>query len=146
MFIVKHEDRIYELIFAECSRIVCGGTKEEDDRVKLWRELNDGLYWANRGCRLVENEFGILGFQVAGQKFNLYVLIRDHEDISRLFLLRSVDIPTQYTDNKKAVFEFVETLLLLRRILIVDLSLLFNSRTRGSDEGSSTVSSPPPNT
>jgi hypothetical protein len=114
MFIVKHEDRIYELIFAECSRIICGDTKKDDDRVKLWRELNDGLYWANRGCRLIENEFGILGFQVAGQKFNLYVLIRDHEDISRLFLLRSVDIPTQYTDNEKTVYEFVEALLLLR--------------------------------
>ncbi|CAG8446556.1 10837_t:CDS:10 [Acaulospora colombiana] len=38
MFIVKHEDRIYELIFAECSRIVCGGTKEEDDRHKTQLE------------------------------------------------------------------------------------------------------------
>ncbi|CAG8616724.1 13937_t:CDS:2 [Ambispora leptoticha] len=71
MFIARHEERIYELIFAECSRIVCSDEKEDDDRVKLWRELNDGLYWANRGCRLDENEFGILGFQVAGRKFNL---------------------------------------------------------------------------
>jgi hypothetical protein len=52
MFIVKHEDRIYELIFAECSRIICGDTKKDDDRVKLWRELNDGLYWANRGLKM----------------------------------------------------------------------------------------------
>lgn len=41
MFIEKHMDRIYELMFAECSRIVCSNVKEEDDRVKLWRELND---------------------------------------------------------------------------------------------------------
>ena len=61
-----------------------------------------------------KNEFGILGFQVAGQKFDLYVLIRDKENISRLFLLRSVSIPTQYTDNRKTIFEFIEALLLLR--------------------------------
>ncbi|CAG8483170.1 10693_t:CDS:2 [Paraglomus occultum] len=53
-----------------------------------------------------ENESGILGFQVAGRKFNLYVLIRDHKDISCLFLLRSVDIPTQYTDTIKIKLEW----------------------------------------
>ncbi|POG67953.1 hypothetical protein GLOIN_2v1800021 [Rhizophagus irregularis DAOM 181602=DAOM 197198] len=146
MFIAKHMDRIYELVFAECSRIICSNVKEDDDKVKLWRELNDALYWTNRGCKLEEkNEFGILGFQVAGQKFDLYVLIRDKENISRLFLLRSVSIPTQYMDNRKTIFEFIEALLLLRRILIVDLSLLFNSRTHESDESSSTISSPPYN-
>ncbi|RGB22743.1 hypothetical protein C1646_775619 [Rhizophagus diaphanus] len=129
IFIAKHMDRIYELIFAECSRIICSDVKEDDNRVKLWRELNDALYWTNRGCKLEEkNEFSILGFQVAGRKFNLYVLIRNKENISRLFLLRSVCIPTQYTNNKKTIYEFIEALLLLRRILIVDLSLLFNSR------------------
>ncbi|CAJ0845007.1 13516_t:CDS:2 [Entrophospora sp. SA101] len=98
------------------------------------------------GCKLEEkDEFAILRFQVAGRKFNLYVLIRDHERISRLFLLKSVNIPTQFTNDRKAIFEFIETLLLLRRILIVDLSLLFNSVTHESDESSSTMSSPPPN-
>ncbi|CAG8741856.1 11789_t:CDS:2, partial [Funneliformis caledonium] len=57
----------------------------------------------------------------------------------------SVSIPTQYTDNRKTIFEFIEALLLLRRILIVDLSLLFNSRTHESDKSSSTISSPPYN-
>ncbi|CAG8814393.1 14517_t:CDS:1, partial [Cetraspora pellucida] len=42
MFIAKHMDRIYELVFSECLRIVCNDTKEDDDRVKLWRELNVG--------------------------------------------------------------------------------------------------------
>ncbi|CAG8635826.1 8552_t:CDS:2, partial [Paraglomus occultum] len=143
MFIAKHMDRIYELMFAECSRIICSGTKEDEDRVKLWRELNDGLYWTNRGCKLEEkNEFGILGFQIAGQNFKLYVLIRDHENISRLFLLRSVKIPIQYTNDRRFIFEFIEALLLMRRILIVDLSLLFNSGTNESGESSSTVSTP----
>ena len=53
MFIAKHMDRIYELVFAECSRIICSDVKE-DDKVKLWRELNDALYWTNRGCKLEE--------------------------------------------------------------------------------------------
>jgi hypothetical protein len=44
MFIAKHMDRIYELVFAECSRIICSDVKEDDDKVKLWRELNDALY------------------------------------------------------------------------------------------------------
>ncbi|CAH1767586.1 9953_t:CDS:2, partial [Entrophospora sp. SA101] len=102
--------------------------------------------YISTGCKLEEkDEFAILRFQVAGRKFNLYVLIRDHERISRLFLLKSVNIPTQFTNDRKAIFEFIETLLLLRRILIVDLSLLFNSVTHESDESSSTMSSPPPN-
>ncbi|CAJ0762834.1 22028_t:CDS:2, partial [Entrophospora sp. SA101] len=44
----------------------------------------------------------------------------DDDEINRLFLLRSVDIPTQYLDGD-CVFRFVETLLFLQRILIVDL-------------------------
>ncbi|CAH1766726.1 4509_t:CDS:2, partial [Entrophospora sp. SA101] len=44
------------------------------------------------------DEFGVIGIQVAGQKLHLYVLIRDDYEINRLFLLRSVDIPTQYSD------------------------------------------------
>ena len=47
-------DRIYELVFAECSHIICSDVKEDDDKVKLWRELNDALYWTNRGCKLEE--------------------------------------------------------------------------------------------
>lgn len=121
-------DRIYELVFAECSRIICSNVKEDDDKVKLWRELNDALYWTNRGCKLEEkNEFGILGFQVAGQKFDLYVLIRDKENISRLFLLRSVSIPTQYMDNRKTIFEFIEALLLLRVCIHVHYTNTFIS-------------------
>ncbi|KAF0460886.1 hypothetical protein F8M41_000543 [Gigaspora margarita] len=85
-----------------------------------------------------KNGFGILGFQVAGQKFDLYVLIREEDNISRLFLLRSVIIPIQYTND---IFELIEALLLLLRILIVDLSLLFNSGIN-DNEDSSTVFTP----
>ncbi|CAJ0857032.1 664_t:CDS:2, partial [Entrophospora sp. SA101] len=85
----------------------------KEDEVKLWREINDGLYWAHRGCKMDDDEFGVIGIQVGGQKLHLYVLIRDDDEINRLFLLRSVDIPTQYLDGD-CVFRFVETLLFLQ--------------------------------
>ncbi|CAG8620090.1 5681_t:CDS:2, partial [Paraglomus occultum] len=43
--------------------------KEENDWVKLWREMNDGMYWVHKGCKPKKDEFGI---QVAGQKLHLY--------------------------------------------------------------------------
>jgi hypothetical protein len=101
-------------MFGECSRLVCDDTKRVDDGDKLWREQNDGLYWVNKGCKLNVDEFGILGFQVAGKTFNLYVLIRDSKNISRHFLLRSVEIPTQPTGDAEIVFKFMEALLFLR--------------------------------
>ncbi|CAG8568030.1 633_t:CDS:2 [Paraglomus occultum] len=86
---------------------------------EIWKNPAFSPKFAKTQSKTRENEFGILGFQVAGRKFNLYVLIKDDEDISRLFLLRSIEIPTQ--DNKKTVLEFVEALLLLRKQRIIDL-------------------------
>ncbi|CAG8660760.1 12646_t:CDS:2, partial [Acaulospora colombiana] len=39
--------------------------KELDDKVKLWREMNDGLYWTRKGCKPEKEQFGIVGIQVA---------------------------------------------------------------------------------
>jgi hypothetical protein len=110
-------DRTYELMYVECSRVRCDHKKVEDDRVKLWRELNDGSYWLNDGCELkVEerSELGIIGVQVAQNTFHLRLLIRDEDNISRLYSLRQVGIPIQFTDDVKVVQSLVETLLLLR--------------------------------
>ncbi|CAG8662212.1 6220_t:CDS:2, partial [Acaulospora morrowiae] len=92
MFMVKRGRKIYELMFAECSRLFCDKEKEDNDWVKLWREMNDG-------CKPKKEKFGIIGIQVAGQKLHLYVLIRDGDGINRLFRLRSVDILIQFTDK-----------------------------------------------
>lgn len=62
----EHEGKLYELTFAECSRLICNEKKETSDKVKLWREMNDGMYWVHKGCRPDKNEFGILGIQIAG--------------------------------------------------------------------------------
>ena len=52
MFISKEDDKYYELMYAECSRIICTKQKEEDDDIKLWRECNDGLFWVQKSRRL----------------------------------------------------------------------------------------------
>ncbi|CAG8563994.1 6547_t:CDS:2, partial [Acaulospora colombiana] len=46
MFVMKHNEKIHELLYVECSRISCTRQKSQDDEVKLWREVNDGMYYA----------------------------------------------------------------------------------------------------
>ncbi|RIA94188.1 hypothetical protein C1645_818478 [Glomus cerebriforme] len=126
MFMIESKKKLYELMFVESSRIVCTKIKEEDDNVKLWREMNDGMAWVHKGCKPDKDEFGILGIQIAGKIMHLSVLIKDVDDIHRLFHLRSVVIPIQSSDES-VVLQFVETLLLLRNIAIVNISLLLNA-------------------
>jgi hypothetical protein len=65
MFFAMKQTRLYELIFIECSRLLCLPTKKQYDGVKLWREMNDGMAFVHKGCR-PDKEFSILGIQVAG--------------------------------------------------------------------------------
>ena len=74
MFEFKYNRKVYELMFVECSRLSCTKRKELDDMVKLWRETNDGLYWAQKGCKPEKEQFGIVGIQVAGKIISLYFL------------------------------------------------------------------------
>ncbi|RHZ55602.1 hypothetical protein Glove_413g26 [Diversispora epigaea] len=146
MFMEKHRKKLYELMFVECSRIICTERKKDDDEMKLWREMNDGLYYVHRSCRPDKNEFGILGVQIAGSMMYLNILIKDSYDIHRLFHLCSVEIPIRPSSGED-VLQFVEALLLLRNIMIVNISLLFHSsETRSKrlkrQSSSSTISSP----
>ncbi|CAG8553679.1 28492_t:CDS:2, partial [Dentiscutata erythropus] len=78
-----------------------------------------------------------------GCELHLNVLIRDSGDIHRYFHLKSTKIPFQPVED---VTEFVETLLILRNILVVNMSLLFHAQVRRSRrhmENSSTVFSDP---
>lgn len=61
MFIASCNNRSYELIFAKSSRIVCDEQKKNDDEVKLWREMNNGMYWAHKECKPDKDNFGIIG-------------------------------------------------------------------------------------
>lgn len=35
-------EKKHELLYVECSRLSYSSQKEKDDKVKLWREVNDG--------------------------------------------------------------------------------------------------------
>ncbi|CAG8617795.1 676_t:CDS:2 [Gigaspora margarita] len=88
MFVTKDNDKFYELMYSECSRIVCTDQKEEDDYVKLWREVNDGMFWAHKSRRLEKEQFGIIGIQVTGCTLRLNALIRDEIEVHRYYKLR----------------------------------------------------------
>ena len=113
MFIASFHNRTYELIYGESSRIICNRQKKEDDQVKTWREMNDGMYWAHKGCKLEKDNFSIIRIQVAGNEMHLNILIRDIDDIHHLYNLQTVEIPIQ-PNNKGIVFNFIETLLTIR--------------------------------
>ncbi|KAF0553182.1 hypothetical protein F8M41_020566 [Gigaspora margarita] len=81
MLIAKYKNKTHELIYAECSR-----------------PINS-------------DQFGILGVQVAAQILHLSVLIRDEDQIHRLYHLRSVEIPIHLTKNSQKLIDFVDTLL-----------------------------------
>ncbi|PKK56832.1 hypothetical protein RhiirC2_799214 [Rhizophagus irregularis] len=139
----KREEKLNELIFTESSRLICIDSKEENDKIKLWREMNDGMAYVHKGCRPDKDEFGILGIQVAGEMMHLSVLIKDINDVQRLYHLQSIIIPVQPTDAE-ILTHFVEALLVLRNVTIVNNSLLFHASRSKSNRlrrKSSTVSS-----
>ncbi|CAJ0842511.1 6794_t:CDS:2 [Entrophospora sp. SA101] len=116
---------------------------KENDKVKLWREMNDGMAYIHGGCKPDKNEFGVVGIQVTGRMLHLNVLLKDTDDINCLYHLRSVEIPIQLVDEE-GVSQFVEALLILRNNLIVNISLLMNAPEAKSEhqkKRSSTVSS-----
>ncbi|RIA84998.1 hypothetical protein C1645_741909 [Glomus cerebriforme] len=121
MFMEGSEEKLYEV---ESSRIVFTRIKKENDNVKLWREMNDGMALIHKGCKPDKNEFGVLGLHIVGKIMHLNILNTD--DIHRLFHLRSVEIPIQPADGDD-VLQLVEALLLLRNIIIVNIYLLLNA-------------------
>ncbi|RHZ76203.1 hypothetical protein Glove_202g106 [Diversispora epigaea] len=120
------------------------GEGRSDDEVKLWCECNDGLYWVHKSCTPNRDQFDIVEVQIAGSTIRLNVLIRDLADIHRYYHIRDVEIPVQQS-NSTIVTKFVETLLIMRNILLVNISLLCNAPLTRSNkimEKSSTISSP----
>ena len=126
MFVTKHGGKKYELIYVESSRLSCTSQKEKDDELKLWRETNDGMYWVHKSSGPDKGEFGIIGMQVAGRIMRLNVLMRDVKKVHRYYHLYEAEIPVQQSDPF-IVTNFVKTLLILRNILIVNMSLLLNA-------------------
>uniref|UniRef100_U9T644 Uncharacterized protein n=1 Tax=Rhizophagus irregularis (strain DAOM 181602 / DAOM 197198 / MUCL 43194) TaxID=747089 RepID=U9T644_RHIID len=104
MFVMKHDGKKYELIYVESSRLSCIPQKEKDDEIKLWRETNDGMYWVHKSSGLD----------------------KDVGNVHRYYHLYEAEIPVQQSDPS-TVTNFVKTLLILRNILIVNMSLLLNA-------------------
>ena len=65
MLIIKNNNREFEIMYLECSRISSDDKKIKEDEVKLFRELNTGMDFANVGCNNLSSEFVIAGIQVA---------------------------------------------------------------------------------
>ncbi len=140
---MKYNGKNYELLFTECLHLSCTMQKEKDDQVKLWREVNDRMYWTRKSCKPDKDEFGIIGMQIAGKKLYLSVLIRDMSEVYRYYCLHESEIPVQLSDLS-IVEKFVKSLLILRNILIVNMSILYNASLKRSNrnvEKSSIVSS-----
>ena len=66
MHLIKWEGKMFELVFGECSRIICNNNKKRDDEIKLWREANDGMFWVRKLRKPEKEQFTIIGIQVAG--------------------------------------------------------------------------------
>lgn len=103
------------------------------------------MFWIRQGCKPEKNQFGIIGIQVAGTEIQLNVLIRGGLDIHRYYHLKKAQIPIHWSEQVLSTLpEFIELLLNLRNILIVNLSLLMQILTSKTHrvEKSTTVSSP----
>ncbi|PKK56600.1 hypothetical protein RhiirC2_871996, partial [Rhizophagus irregularis] len=125
MFVGKYREKIFELMYIECSRLICSPQKKTDDEIKLWREANDGMYWVLQSFKPDKDQFGIISMQVAGNILHLNVIVRDKVNVHRYYHLQSAKIPVQLS-NESVVTKFIETLLLLRNIIITNLSLLYH--------------------
>ncbi|RHZ84709.1 hypothetical protein Glove_78g202 [Diversispora epigaea] len=126
MVMAKYGGKIFELAYVESSRILCTRSKREDDSVKLWREALDGISFVGVACRPTNNQFGIVGIQVAGEDLYLNILVKDASGIPRYFYVNQVEI--SFTKNTSwRVEPLIRLLLTLRNIMIVNQSLLIQA-------------------
>ena len=65
MYLLKREDKIFEFIYGEYSRLIYTNNKKDEDEVKLFRETSDGMYWIHKKCQPPNEQFGIIGIQIA---------------------------------------------------------------------------------
>ncbi|CAG8749845.1 2204_t:CDS:2, partial [Cetraspora pellucida] len=126
MFMVKHLDAFFEIMYVECSRLVCTPQKKVNDDIKLWSECNDGMYYTRKTLHPDKDQFGIVGIQIAEDTLYLNVLIRDKLNIDRYYKIELAKILVQKSDET-IVIKFVETLLILCNIIITNLSLLYHA-------------------
>src|SRR6266511_653258 len=125
MGLLKQDEKIIELIYTESSRIICSKSKKADDDVKLWRKTLDGASFISVLCRSAENQFGIIGIQVAGTTMYLNVFVKDLAGIPRYFHLDHAEIPL--SPHQSRLKSLIHLLLTLRNVMIVNKSLLMQA-------------------
>ncbi|RHZ77326.1 hypothetical protein Glove_181g9 [Diversispora epigaea] len=94
--------------------------------------------------KLDKDQFDIIGVQIAGNELHLNLLVQDMVNVHRYYYFQSAKISVQFLDEK-VVYKFIETLLLLRNLIITNLSLLYHASVIISErqkEDSTTVSTP----
>src|SRR6266498_4466067 len=99
------------------------------------------MYWIYKGQRPEKDEFGVIGLQVAGSTLRLTILIRDKVNVNRYYHLHKSRVSMQKSEPA-IVVKFIETLLILRNILIVNMFLFSHGSISKSDrqkEDSTTV-------
>lgn len=74
MYLFEREDKLFELLFGECSRLVCTENKIKDDEIKLMRELNDGMAFIRKKCLPDNEKFCIIGIQITGNVFYYFFI------------------------------------------------------------------------
>ncbi|RIA85862.1 hypothetical protein C1645_830139 [Glomus cerebriforme] len=124
MGLLKQNEKIIKLMYTKSLHIVCSNSKKSDDDIKLWRKTLDGASYISALCRQVENQFGIVGIQVAGTTMYLNVLMKDLTGIPQYFHLNHAEISLSSSNNISRVKSFIHVLLTLRNIIIVNKSLL----------------------
>src|SRR6185437_15648305 len=75
MYLFKYEDKLFELLFGESSRLVCTKNKINEDKVKLMKETNDGMALVLKKCQPEKEKFSIIGIQIAGNVSLFYFIL-----------------------------------------------------------------------
>ncbi|RHZ78714.1 hypothetical protein Glove_157g68 [Diversispora epigaea] len=103
MVMAKYGGKIFELAYVESSRILCVA------------------------CRPTNNQFGIVGIQVAGEDLYLNILVKDASGILRYFHVDQVEIP--FTKNTPWRVEPLILLLLTLRNIMINISASYITMT-----------------
>ena len=74
MYLFKYEDKFFELLFGESSRLVCTKNKINEDKVKLMRETSDSMALVLKKCQPEKEKFSIIEIQIAGNVSLFYFI------------------------------------------------------------------------
>jgi len=92
---MKYDGKKYKFIYIKNSYLSYISQKKKDNEIKLWREINNKIYWIHKLFRLGKNEFRIIGIQVVRQIIHLNIFIRDIKNMYCYYHLYEAEISVQ---------------------------------------------------